>query len=376
MKKVFFSIKRYFYEADVILLLLALAATAYGIILVYSATLSFGSMRSVIVQAAAAAIGIIGMILLSRMDYETFDERWYIFLVLGIAAIGVTLMFGRAPTADSNNKNWINLGFVSVQPSELVKLAFIITFSHSLHKHREHLNEIPTLLRLLIHMGFFCGAIVVQGDMGSALVFLFIGVMMLFCAGLYIRCFLGGALLIGIAAPFLWNKFPSYMQKRILCGFNPEIDPRGYGFQAMQSKIAIGSGQVLGKGYTQGTQVQHELLPAKQTDFIFAVAGEEFGFIGSLLVIALLVGILLRVLLNSRSAKDGFGSLLCIGVCSMLFAQIFENLGMAMGFLPVVGITLPFFSYGGSSIVSVWWALGMVQSVYMHRRSNMFTPGL
>lgn len=372
MKNLFLSVKRYFREADLVLFCLTLAATFCGLLLVYSATLSFGSLRSFMVQAAAAGIGIIGMVILSRMDYESFDEFWWVFFGLAVAAIGITLIFGKGPTNDPNNKNWINLGFISIQPSELVKLAFIITFAHSLSKCRENMNELRNLLKLAAHLGFFCVAIIIQGDMGSAIVFLLMGLIMLFFAGLQLRWFAAGAGGVLLLLPLLWQKMPGYMQKRILCGFNPEIDPQGFGFQAVQSKIAIGSGQFIGKGFTSGTQIQYELLPAKQTDFIYAVAGEEFGFLGAILILAILVALLFRLFMNSRGTKDDFGELLCVGVFGMFFTQIFMNLGMAMGFLPVVGITLPFFSYGGSSIVSAWWAIGLVQSVYIHRRSSIF----
>ena len=375
MEKFFGAIKKYFREMDRLLFLLSCLCTIYGLLLVYSATLSFGTHRYVIIQAAGALIGLVGMVLLSKIDYDWFSDIWWILLILSVGAIGVTLVFGHGPSSDPSNRNWLSLGFVDIQPSEFVKLGFILVFASFLNKNHETLNTLKGLLKAGVLLLFFFGLIVLQGDLGSALVFLFIALVMLFVAGLYLRFFALGALLILIASPLVWEYgLSGYMKKRILFGFTPELDPQNYGFQAIQSKIAIGSGQLTGKGFTHGTLVQYELLPAKQTDFIFGVAGEEFGFLGASLLIVLLALFLVRTLIIARRSKDMLGNLIAMGVFGMFFAQIFENLGMAMGFLPVVGITLPFFSYGGSSIVSSWWALGLLQSVYIHRRANLFSP--
>lgn len=375
MKKVFGAIRKYLREMDKPLFFIAAACTIYGILLIYSATLSFESLRMVIVQACGALLGLVGMVVLSKIDYDWFTDVWWIILGLCVLAIGITLVFGHGPSDDPSNRNWLDLGFISVQPSELVKLGFILVLATFLNKWQGRLNTLKGLLASGAIILFFFGMIVLQGDLGSALVFFFIAIVMLFAAGLYLRFFAIAAVLIVAVSPLVWEYgLSGYMKKRILFGFTPELDPQNYGFQALQSKIAIGSGQVTGKGFTNGTLVQYELLPAKQTDFIFGVAGEEFGFIGAGLLIALLALFLVRVWMLSNKSKDMLGNLICMGVFGMFFAQIFENLGMAMGFLPVVGITLPFFSYGGSSIVASWWAIGLVQSVYIHRRANMFSP--
>ncbi len=372
--KLLSGILKYFKTTDYVLLSLAGACTIYGLILIYSATLSFSSNRSLAVQIAALGIGLIGMILLSRLDYNTLCDAWFIFVGLSVLAVIFTLIFGHGPNSASTNRNWISLGPINIQPSELVKIAFIISFSSCLNHNREQINSLRGLVNIFTHFGVYLLLIYVQGDMGTTIIFLFMGLAMIFVSGLNIKLILGFTALAVAAFPLIWNNLlAGYMRDRILFGFNPDLDPLGVGFQAVQSKIAIGSGGLLGKGFTHGTQIQQDLLPAKQTDFIFAVAGEEFGFFGSALVIILLLCLMARVLLISMKAKDNNGALIAFGVFAMLFAQTFENLGMCMGFLPVIGITLPFFSYGGSSILSVWLCMGLVQSVYGRKRSGTLT---
>lgn len=353
----------------------AVLASCFGTALVNSATgsASGGISRLVAVQTFATCLGIVVTVILSRVDFDVLSDLWLVFYGLAAAAIVFTILFGRGPTGDSN-KNWIYLGFVSIQPAEFVKIAYILIFARAIEKCKEAVSSLRSLLYLGAVAGGLLALMALQGDMGNMLVFLFITLIMLFAAGLNWKYFAGGIVLATFAAPILWTKVLSnYMRDRILFGFRPELDPSGYGYQAIQSKIAIASGQLLGKGYMNGTQVK--IIPARETDFIFATAGEEFGLIGCLIVVGLLLFIMVRTLQIARLSQNDVGVMVCTGFFALLFAQTFENVGMCLALLPVVGITLPFFSYGGSSVLSLWCGVGLVMSVCAQsRRTLSFDP--
>jgi len=298
------SIKDYIVHTDILLITLSLISSFYGLILVSSATRSFSSNRNVIIQFAAIVIGFVAMIIISQIDYENLGDIWLFLYIAGIAIMIFTIIFGTGPT-NSGNRNWIDLKIISVQPSEFVKLIFIVSLAAVISRFRETLSFLKNLFLVLLLIGIMAALLLIQGDMGTTLVFLFIAVVMLFCGGLKLRYFIGAGILIIIAAPFIWTYgLTNYMRNRILFGFNPELDATNVGYQVVQSKIAIGSGKLLGKGLYNGPQIQNSVVPAKQTDFIFAVAGEELGFIGAVLVILLLVLIMLRILVNARNCES------------------------------------------------------------------------
>ncbi len=356
---------------DIPLLIACLFASLYGITLIFSATSSTASdvSRSVIVQFGALAIGLVAAIILSNIDFATLSDLWMIFYGISAAAIIFTIFFGTGPTGESN-RNWIDLGFLSIQPSEFVKIAYILIFARAISKCKDDINSIQSLTYLGAVGGSLLLLMALQGDMGNLLVFLFITVVMLLTAGLSRNFFIAGGVITLIAAPFIWtNVLSTYMRQRILFGFQPELDPLNTGYQAIQSKIAIGSGQLTGKGFLNGTHMK--VIPASETDFIFATAGEEFGLVGCILVIAIQLFIMFRVLHAAKHASDNVGTMVCTGFFALLFAQVFENIGMCIAILPVVGITLPFFSYGGSSMLSVWCGVGLVLSIRAQERRTL-----
>lgn len=349
----------------------AILASGLGILLVNSATAGAagGISRMVVVQALAMCLGITVTVILTRIDFDVLSGLWLVIYGLAAAAVIFTIIFGRGPTGDSN-KNWIYLGFVSIQPAEFVKIAYILIFARAIEKCKENISSLRSLLYLGAVAGGLLALMALQGDMGNMLVFLFITAAMLFAAGLNWKYFAGGIVLATLAAPLLWTKvLSSYMRDRILFGFRPELDPSGYGYQAIQSKIAIASGQLAGKGYLNGTQIK--IIPARETDFIFATAGEEFGLIGCLVVVGVLLFIMLRTLKIAKLSQNDVGVMVCTGFFALLFAQTFENIGMCLALLPVVGITLPFFSYGGSSVLSLWCGVGLVMSVWAQSRRTL-----
>jgi len=370
MPQLLSALRTHFKRMDFLLLGAALLCSGFGLTLVMAATATASTTvtRSFLVQGAAFVIGFVGMLVLYSIDIEVLSDLWPVLYGLAVGAIVITILFGKGPTS-GGNQNWIYLGPVSVQPTEFVKIAYIVVLAKALDRVGDSLNTLPSLL----YVGGIAGSILllmlVQGDTGTTLVFLFFTAGMLFAAGLDWRFFAAAAAVIVAAAPFVWVRMPAYMQDRILVGFRPELDPLDMGFQAIQSKIAIGSGQLFGKGFLKGTQI--DLLPARETDFLYATAGEEFGFVGSMAILLLLTFILLRVLKTARTAQSNVSCLICVGVFAMFFGQVFENIGMCLAILPVVGITLPFFSYGGSSMISCWLAVGLVLAVHRQTMSTL-----
>lgn len=340
----------------------------YGLLLITSATRSTGSKTNIIIQIAAIVMGIALMIFISRIDYSLFLDLTmiifgvYVFFLLIVLLIGI----GRSETG---TMGWISLGPVNLQPSEFAKIGFIITYACHLEKVGNKINEFKNILLLALHAGVPILLVLMQPDYGTAMVFIFIAVVMLFCAGLKIRYFVSAICVFIASTPLLWFFVLDEFQKNRLRVFiNPELSPMGSGYNVIQSKLAVGAGQFFGKGLFKGTQIQLGFLPGKHTDFIFAVAGEELGFFGSIIIVALLLTIILRCIKTAGLAKRQGGSLMCIGVAAMMIFQAFENIGMCIGIMPCTGIPLPFFSYGGSSIMTSFIAIGLVLSVYKRRR--------
>lgn len=357
-----------FRNLDYLLIATAVICALFGILIISSAVNSMSDgLKYIIIQSCGAAMGIVAMFVATSFDYEYFgDIAKYIYIACA-AMLVLVLMIGTGSSIGS--KSWIRVGPVNIQPAEFVKLGFILTFSKHVSSVKENLNHPFTILKLLLHLGLLLGLILLQPDFGTAMVFVCIFAGILFAAGISYKYILGAGGLLAIIAPIAWFFFfDEYQKNRILVFLNPESAPMAEGYHVIQSKLAIGSGQIFGKGLFHGTQTQLDYLPAKHTDFIFAVIGEELGFVGCVIVIALLFTLVFRCVANSRLAKNDFGSYICIGVAIMFFAHIFENIGMCVGLMPVTGIPLPFFSYGGSSVLTNFIAIGLVLNVYMRRK--------
>ena len=355
---------------DMPCVILALCMTFYGILTISSAVHASGGTRYIVIQCAALVIGVCGMLVLSLIDYEEALRKFHLPIFLFcIAILAATLLIG---TGEGSNKSWIRFSFlpVGIQPSEYAKLFFICTLAYHMSRVREKLNRLSTVIGLCLHFGVVCGLVLLQGDLGSALVFVFIFLCMLFGAGMKLGYFFAALLLTLGASPFLWDHLSNYQKQRILVGFSPESDPQGFGYQVLRAKEAISNGGFGGMGYLSGTLTQNpaaSTLPKRHTDMIFAVLAEEFGFVGVCVYLALYVALILRILHIARRARGYMGSYICIGAAAVFLFQGLENMGMCMGLLPVIGLTLPFLSYGGSSIVSLFLLLGAVESVASHR---------
>lgn len=353
----FYDIIDLFIKIDKKLILSVLALSGCGLIAISSAA---SGDRYVPLQLFGICVGVVLMLIVARIDYEVMCDL-YIPLIFACSAV---LLF-TAFVADEigGNKNWLDLGFFNVQPSEFTKVAFIVTIASHINRLGEKINKIPFLLLLFAHFLMYFLPILLQKDLGSALIYFFTFIVMLYVGGLKYTYFIVGALTVFTAAPIIWSLLRVDQKKRLIYGFQPELDPLGYGYQPIISKIALGSGQLSGMGYMNGIQSQNQLLPASHTDFIYAVIGEEFGFIGCVGILVLMLLVIGLILLNSRKVETVHGKLICVGVACIIMFQTIINLGMVLGLTPVIGVTLPFVSYGGSSIMSLFIAIGLVLSV-------------
>ncbi len=384
MKQVFqalgYSVSEYFRSLDKLLLVVSLLLSSFGLVMIHTATYSSAKHdRCILIQSIAIGLGLIFIFILSKVRYDFFC-RFSPAIVVG--SFLLLLVTSVVAEDQSGNKSWLNFGPVNIQPAEFMKLALILTLSYHLSCIREQMNQPKHLCFLIVHFCAYLIPVFFQGELGSALVYIGIFIVMLFLAGLKYRYIIIASVLTVGAAPILWKCLKDYHRQRILFSLYPELDPLGFGYQPLLSKIALGSGQLFGMGYGQGIQTQNELLPASHTDFIFAIVGEEFGFFGCLFLIAGLLLLLFLIIRNARLAKDFLGRMICIGIAAMLGTQILINIGMCLGVSPVIGITLPFISYGGSSALSVYLAIGFVESVHMKpdrslrfgNRSKMHRP--
>ena len=367
----FRAIWHYIRHTDLYLLVLALCCTGYSLVLIRSATASTGSDRYVTIQAAAAGLGVVCFIIASLVDVERLKRYWRLLLILNIAIQLSVIVLGKDV---GGNRSWIELGAgITIQPGEFGKIFFILTLAAHISFVMSHLNHWRTLLGLLLHVGTATAAVLIgSSDMGVALSYLFIGIIMIFAAGLSVKWFLGGLVIILSAVPFVWRILQDYQIDRILVLFDPAINPVVYD-HTLQSKIAIGAGQFWGMGYMNGNQTQFSRLPAKRTDFIFSVGAEEFGFIGACLILALLGLLILRLFYISFRADTIFNSVLAVGLGGMFLFQTFENIFMCLGMFPVIGLTLPLFSYGGTSTVTMYTALGIAAGVRMRAKPSWLT---
>ncbi len=356
-------------ESDNILLLLTLFASSYGCMAVFSATNYMGSIRPFFVQALCMVAGIIAACVISTIDFEKILNKWYLAAALGLIPVILTFFIGFAPEG-TDDKAWLNLGFTTFQPSELMKICFIVTFSMHLGKVSKSINKIKSLLPICVHGAIPVLLIFVQGDAGTALVFAVMVIFMLMAAGVSWKYFVGAFTAFLVASPIAYFLILNdEHRQRILNMFDIDGDIKGVGWQQYCGRMALSNGGFFGEGYLNGTRTQlgKAGIPEGHNDFIFVTIGEELGFLGCIVVLILLVAICIRCLTVARTCVKKEGKYIAVGVFSMLFAQTVINVGMCMSITPVIGITLPFFSAGGTSLLCLFLGIGLVLSVYRHR---------
>ena len=359
--------REFFKRADLFLLAVCIISTLFGIVAIRSATLSEHTSKYIIVQAFAMLIGIGAFVIFTVIDPDLIADKWIYLTILNFVLIFGLVFFGHDD--GTGNRAWYRFGAIGVQPSEVVKVIFIVLIAKqmTLYKERRELDKFASVFKLALHWVFLFGLIVViTKDLGSALIFLAIFIVMLIAAGVAWYWLGLAAAAVAAMIPILWNfLLADYQKDRILAPYIPDVvDPSGNGitWQTNQSKTALASGRLTGVGYGQGLKTQGA-LPAKHTDCIFASIGEEMGMVACIAVIVLLTIIIIRCCVVGIRSGSTFGMLICFGVAAALTFQTFINIGMCIGITPVIGITLPFFSYGGSSIVAMYAAVGLVSGV-------------
>jgi rod shape determining protein RodA len=346
-----------------LLLLLALIG-AVGFAVLYSAAggrMDPWAMRHAvrfgIFLGVLLAVALIDIRIWMQLAYPIYGVALVMLIavdVLGVIGMGA--------------QRWLDLYVIQLQPSELMKIGLVLALAR--YYHHVSTENIGRIVHLFVPLGLIVvpvGLVMVQPDLGTAMMLILAGIGMMFVAGVRLWKFLVAGLAVAGAAPVAWSMLREYQQNRILTFLDPERDPLGTGYHITQSKIALGSGGVFGKGFMQGSQAHLNFLPEKQTDFIFTMLAEEFGMVGALVVIGLFICVLLYGFAIALRSRNHFGRMVAMGITITLFLYVFINIGMVMGLLPVVGIPLPLVSYGGTAMLTVLTACGLLISVYIHR---------
>lgn len=345
-----------------------------GMLMIASATNvpETGLNRQIIIQFVAFVLGLALMFMVMCIDYNTFGDFYKIMYVLSILSLLLVYVPGLG-VAHAGAKSWINLGVIDFQTSEIAKLGYILFLAKYLEQQNGQLDTVKDLLMPILLASPFMLLLLKQPDLGGTLVFLSITVGMVYVANINGRLFYGGIGAAVLATPLAYFLMKPHQRIRIDAFLNPNDPSLPGNYQVMQSKITIGSGQLSGRGIFNGVFHRYDYLPVQESDFIYAVLGEETGFIGGTIVILLFFWLLSRMMAVATLSRDLYGSLVVTGIACLFAFQIFENIGMTIGLMPVTGVTLPFMSYGGTSIITSLIAIGLVHNVYMRRRRSGFS---
>ena len=356
---------------DYVILIVIILLFVIGILALKSASGGAGgSIDDYNKQIIWFSIGLVFLFAFSFLDY-LFVKKFCLLLYGGSIILLILVLFS---PINNGATSWFKVGPMSFQPAEFAKIAIITLFAYLIEKHNEKrdLNKISTIVKLLLVLLVPTFLIIRQPDYGTAFVIIISCIVMLFIGEIDLKYIIAGLLLVIILAPLVYNfVLPEHAKKRIEIFLNPGSDPKGAGYNILQSELAVGSGGLTGQGLYNGNQTQLGMLPMKSTDFIFSVISEEMGFIVSCSIIILYGILLLRLINISQKSKDEFGKLFSIGVFTIFLAHIFENIGMSMGILPITGIPLPFISYGGSSMLTNMILIGISESIYIRKKQHL-----
>ena len=360
---------RRFFRVDWTIIGITVALGGVGIISLYSAAapgVPSTSLPIYLKQSLFLGLGLLCAGLVVAVDYRRWLEYAWVLYLLCLALLVAVLVFGKAT---SGSQRWLSLGPVSLQPSEICKWVMMLSLARYFQR-RPPPRGYYTLREMLVPLAMILTLallIVIEPDLGTAILLVFISVSMLLVAGFRLRSFLKLCVVVLVALPLLWQRLEGYQRSRILTFLDPQRDPLGAGYHVTQSKIAVGSGGLLGKGFLQGTQSQLRFLPEHHTDFAFSVWAEEWGFVGSAFLLVLFFLLLTYGLHVAQRCGDPIGKVLAFGVIAFFFWPIVINVGMTLGLVPVVGVALPFISYGGSSLITSLMAIGLLVNVHMRR---------
>lgn len=369
MRRYIQEFKDFFRKGDMVLLLLCLVTTAFGCLVISSTTNTMGSLRYVIIQIAAALLGVLLFAIVSSIDADFFSEHRLALVIFNTVLLLLIIPFGT--DNGTGNKSWLDFPFlpVNIQPAEICKIAYVLITASVMASHQNRPSHISSVMHIVFHLILLVGLnMIVSRDLGVSLIFVFIFIGMAFAGGVSLIWFIVAAGGIAAVFPFIWNVFLSdYQKNRIEVLFNPDLDPTGIGarYHTVRSLRSLTGGGLFGQGLYQGTRTQTpEALYAQHTDYIFSAIGEELGYLGCALVLVLLTLIIARCIWVGNRSQDYMRRLICFGAAAALIFQVISNVGMCIGITPVIGLTLPFISYGGSSIVSLYAMLGLVSGVY------------
>ena len=366
MRKFFQEFLDFFRKGDMVLLALCLLTTAFGLVAITSATNWFGSAQFIIVQIVATVLGITLYAVISSIDLDFIMEYRVVLVVFNVFFLLLLIPFG--VDYGSGNKSWISLpGMpIDIQVAEIIKTTYILIMASVMNSHQNRLSGWKSVMHMVFHLGLLVGLnMVLSGDAGVSLIFVFIFVGMTFSGGVHRGWFLLAIGLIAVAVPIVWPYLPSYMRLRIEVLFDPSLDPTATGIRwhTNQAMMSLTAGGFTGQGLFQGNRTSVYALTAQHTDYIFSAIGEEMGFVGCFIALTLEFCIIARVIYVGTRTPDFARRVVCFGAAAALMFQVIINAGMNLGVLPVIGLTLPFISYGGSSILSLYAMLGLVSGV-------------
>ncbi len=380
IKKVIPYVKQFFQRADLFLFALCFACSLFSLYAVYLATkgmqaggVIISPTKCVIVQLFSIAIGVAAFVIFTVIDADILGAQWRWLCVINVALMVALVIFGSE--GESGSRSWIRFAGISVQPSEIVKVLYIVVSARQMTYLKEHkdINSFLSVAQIAAHFVLVFGMIVVVGDdLGSGTIILAIFLIMFFCAGIRLYWFAIGFAAIAAVIPILWNYFlKDYQKQRLIAPYDKSIDPDGWGitWQTTQSRYSLMAGRLTGAEDSHRATV----FTGKHTDFVFACIGENFGMIGCVAVAIVLTVIIIRCVYVGLHAGRMYDMLICMGVAGALAFQTFINIGMCIGITPVIGITLPFFSYGGSSMVTLFAAVGLVSGVRYKPKPEHFS---
>jgi rod shape determining protein RodA len=359
--------RRHLGSFDWILLLAVILLPAIGLVVIFSATAGTPAAGAFQRQVVWLCLGLVALLLALVIDYHTLAEFAWVFYGLGLVLLAMTLVFGRVVNA---SKSWIGAGGLQFQPSELTKAATILMVATYLGREQARGLGFARFASLCGIVGLPVLLIMQQPDLGTAATFMPLLAGACFLAGIRVRTLVILGLMAALTLPVAWGHLKPYQKERVRIFLEPTQDPKGAGYQLIQSLIAVGSGGVTGKGFLSGTQGQLQFLPEQHTDFILAVLAEERGFVGSAIVLGLYLLVFYRCVATARAARDSLGAFLAMGVACVFGGQALLNIGVVLGVLPTTGVPLPLMSYGGSCLVSTLISMGLVLNVWMRRLVN------
>lgn len=369
MKKLANRLLDIFKKGDMILLALCVIASIFGIVMIYAATYIESNTRMIVIQTGSLLAGILVYLGMTALDIDILAGQRTLLFLFNTLFLAMLLVWGIE--GSTGNRSWLHFSFLpfNIQPAEVCKLTYIIILAKTMSVHRNHVSSLRCVPVLTGHMLFIVAEIVfISKDMGVALIFVFIFLIMAYAGGVSGWWFLGGGAAFAAVSPYLWKHIMRPDQKkRILALIDPTIDPTGEGvlWQTNKNLEALRNGGLSGQGLFHGDLTNSAALPARHTDSIFCSIGEQLGLIGCLAVLLLLLAIVARCIYVGMKSPDYMNRLICIGIASMFLFQILINVGVCLGLFPVIGLALPFFSYGGSSLMTSFLAVGIVSGIKM-----------